>query len=61
MQWEYKEVKGFSSMMEEKLNELGEDEWELVTVDFARQDNQFDIFYFKRPLEYDDDEDSEDE
>lgn len=54
IKWEYKEVPIGSRYLIEKLNELGEDGWELASTvsegyDFER--NTVYHFIFKRPIE----------
>jgi hypothetical protein len=53
MQWEYRVIKGWKGDTEERLDRLGEDEWELVSV-VAMVDQPY--FFFKRALDESDDD-----
>jgi hypothetical protein len=54
MQWEYRVIEGWKGHTEDRLDKLGEDEWELVSV-VALIDRPY--FFFKRPVEDEPDRD----
>lgn len=49
MKWEYEEINIYPENAKEELNKLGEDGWELVSINLVFGGITHGVAYFKRP------------